>query len=347
MCKSFIAYLEKQKPVEWSEEDNIGWDEAFVCVTRAERAAKNEEELQNAVTAEKWLKEIKFKYSVYPVKKEWSEGDKEKLYQVIETILADKDVALREYPLCSTLHEAYDDMVTFLKSLPERFNLQPKQGWSEEDERMLSRCVKSIETSKQFADSGTFKEAKDKETSWLKDLLNRFNLQPKQEWSEEDERDVAEYIYVEQHADESRGSFLRDLTVKQKDNRKALDWMIIALTISNNMDDWRADLLPDYEEEELEQLPKGHSEVDLDLKYIRTAINESPTLYAETMGSLFFTGENCVVNKWARGRKPEYCRNITLITGYEWLEDFGYRMSDEERAYLDGTLDCYAEAEEE
>ena len=195
MCKSFIAYLEKQKPVEWSEEDNIGWDEAFVCVTRAERAAKNEEELQNAVTAEKWLKEIKFKYSVYPVKKEWSEGDKEKLYQVIETILADKDVALREYPLCSTLHEAYDDMVTFLKSLPERFNLQPKQGWSEEDERMLSRCVKSIETSKQFADSGTFKEAKDKETSWLKDLLNRFNLQPKQEWSEEDERDVAEYIY--------------------------------------------------------------------------------------------------------------------------------------------------------
>ena len=52
----------EQKPAEWSEEDNIGWDEAFACVTRTEKAAKNEEELQNAVTAEKWLKEIKFKY---------------------------------------------------------------------------------------------------------------------------------------------------------------------------------------------------------------------------------------------------------------------------------------------
>ena len=61
-------YRSEQKPTEWSDTDNIGWDEAFACVTRAEKAAKNEEELQNAVTAEKWLKEIKFKYYVHPVK---------------------------------------------------------------------------------------------------------------------------------------------------------------------------------------------------------------------------------------------------------------------------------------
>ena len=67
----------EQKPAEWSKKDNIGWDEAFACVTRAEKAAKNEEELQNAVTAEKWLKEIKFKYYVHPVKQEWSEKDEE------------------------------------------------------------------------------------------------------------------------------------------------------------------------------------------------------------------------------------------------------------------------------
>ena len=81
---AWITYLEKQqgrKPgatingepiptenqsvniplAEWSDTDNIGWDEAFACVTRAEKSAKNEEELQNAVTAEKWLKEIKEK----------------------------------------------------------------------------------------------------------------------------------------------------------------------------------------------------------------------------------------------------------------------------------------------
>jgi chaperonin cofactor prefoldin len=102
----------EQKPAKWSDTDNIGWDEAFACVTRAEKAAKNEEELQNAVTAEKWLKEIKFKYYVHPVKPEWSE----------------------------------------------------------EDERMLSRCIKSVECSKQFADSETYKVAKDVEMNWLKSL---------------------------------------------------------------------------------------------------------------------------------------------------------------------------------
>ena len=59
----------EQKPAEWSDTDDIGWDEAFACVIRAEKAAKNEEELQNAVTAENWLKEIKFKYYANPVKR--------------------------------------------------------------------------------------------------------------------------------------------------------------------------------------------------------------------------------------------------------------------------------------
>lgn len=54
---------------------------------------------------------------------------------------------------------------------------QSNQEWSEEDERMLSRCVKSIESSKNFADSQTFKEAKDKEKEWLISLPERFNLQ--------------------------------------------------------------------------------------------------------------------------------------------------------------------------
>ena len=74
------------KPAEWSEEDNIGWDEAFACVTRAEKSAKNEEELQNAVTAEKWLKEIKFKYYVHPVKQEWSEEDEKMLGYLLAVI---------------------------------------------------------------------------------------------------------------------------------------------------------------------------------------------------------------------------------------------------------------------
>lgn len=65
--------LAQIKPAEWIDTDNIGWDEAFACVARAEKSAKNEEEFQNAVTAENWLKRIKFKYYGHPIKQEWSE----------------------------------------------------------------------------------------------------------------------------------------------------------------------------------------------------------------------------------------------------------------------------------
>ena len=151
---------------------------------------------------------------------------------------------------------------------------------------------------------------------------------------------------IEQHADESRGEFLKTLSVKQKDNRKALEWMIIALVATNNTEA-AVELLPDYDNEDIEQLPEGYTETDLDLKAIREQIETNPQLYAEVMYGMLFNGEDCVRGRWHKDEKPEYCRNIALITGYQWLEDFGYQVSDEERAYLDGTLDCYAEAEEE
>lgn len=150
---------------------------------------------------------------------------------------------------------------------------------------------------------------------------------------------------IENHARESRDSFIAELTVKQKDSRKALEWMIQALTVTNGATEWMGNILPDYEDEELDELPKGHTETDLDLKWIRVAINEAPTLYAEIMGSLFFDEEDSVQNRWGRSEKPKYCRNLAMITGYEWLEEFGYQVSDDERAYLDGTLDCYMEVE--
>ena len=71
---------------------------------------------------------------------------------------------------------------------------QKPAEWSEEDERMLSRCIKSVECSKRFANSETYKAAKDVEMNWLKALPERFNIQPKQEWSEEDEKMIEHLI---------------------------------------------------------------------------------------------------------------------------------------------------------
>jgi len=73
----------------------------------------------------------------------------------------------------------YDKHIAYLEKQKE----QKPAEWSEEDERMLSRCEKSIESSKQFADSDTFKKAKDNEIDWLE---NRFkSLCPSWKPSEE------------------------------------------------------------------------------------------------------------------------------------------------------------------
>ena len=176
--------------------------------------------------------------------------------------------------------------------------------------------------------------------------------EPEEEEEENEEVREAEKAWarleeIEKHAKESREKFLETLTVKQKDNRKALEWLIIALVASNGVETAMMHLLPDYEQDQLEELPEYHTETDLDLKWIRGEIGNNPQLYAQIMNGLLLDGEDSVQSRWNKRFKPEYCRNISMITGYEWLEDFGYPVSDEERAYLDGTLDCYEEEEAE
>ena len=164
---------------------------------------------------------------------------------------------------------------------------------------------------------------------------------------EKEIRDAWERINeIERHAKESRAEFLEKLTIKQKDNRKALEWLIIALVATNDPAMAATRLLPDYDEEQLDALPKGHTEEDLDLKWVREEINANPQLYAELMDGLFFDGESSIMSRWRTSEMPEYCRNASMVTGYEWLEDFGYQISDDERAYLDGTLDCFKEVAE-
>ena len=133
--KDCLAHLPVELPVEWSEEDSIGWDEAFACVTKAEKSAKNEEELQNAVTAEKWLKEIKFKYYANPVKQEWSKED-EKVY----SRLLNHYENLTHCVTTADRHQEIKEELNFLKSL------RPvKQEWSEEDEAMIGSLINYFE----------------------------------------------------------------------------------------------------------------------------------------------------------------------------------------------------------
>ena len=121
---------------------------------------------------------------------EWSEEDKVMLNNIIWSVHLKSINPLDEMDDRSK-YKKYED---FLKSLPERFALQSKQEWSENDERMLSRCVKSIESSKQFADADTFKKAKDKEIDWLKNKLK--SLRPSWKPSEQEKGALRTAIHV-------------------------------------------------------------------------------------------------------------------------------------------------------
>lgn len=168
--------------------------------------------------------------------------------------------------------------------------------------------------------------------------LSEEEIQRRQE-AEEVRNAWAKLEEIEKHAQESREEFIKTLTVKQKDNRKALDWMIISLAVSF-ISDALGTLSPDEAED-------AEDEDLFYLKWTKEQVDTNPTFYAELMNKAFFDDQSCVMNKWRRGCKPEYSRNLAMITGYDWLEDFGYPISDEERDYLYGRLDCYGKAEDE
>ena len=68
--KPLKAYLEKQKPVEWSEEDETALQDALWCIEQARKQAKDENDMGTCWFAERWLKSLKPQ-----PKQEWSEED--------------------------------------------------------------------------------------------------------------------------------------------------------------------------------------------------------------------------------------------------------------------------------
>ena len=95
---------------------------------------------------------------------------------------------------------------------------------------MFSRCIKSIETSKQFADSGTLKAAKDKEIAWLKSIRK----QAKSEWSKEDEEklkeiiDIIGYSPISEELENEYVSFLKSLHPSWKPSEEQMEALLNA-----------------------------------------------------------------------------------------------------------------------
>lgn len=98
---------------------------------------------------------------------EWSKNDAAFLNEITD-FLESKTVMLQ--------HDL-DMYVHWLKSLPERFVLQPKQEWSEEDKKMLARIIERGQSQIQMFETGLLPEQID----WLKSLRPKSHWKPSEE----------------------------------------------------------------------------------------------------------------------------------------------------------------------
>ena len=73
-----------------------------------------------------------------------------------------------------------DKLRTWLKSLPERFNLQPKEEWNEEDEKMLERAIHII---------AEYSDINEKESEIVQNWLK--SLRPQPHWKPSEEQMMA------------------------------------------------------------------------------------------------------------------------------------------------------------
>ena len=263
------------------------------------------------------------------------EEERDEKYQLVKEALTQAGCSERGTNGIQTFWKDYEYLPYDTKIILDKWNPGDAVNPPEDDRQLY--FYKEYNGVRFWAEKRKAEETEEEETEPTEEEIAKQEERKKAEeaWSRLEE--------IEKHAQESRKAFLDGLAVKQKDSRKALEWMMIGLVATNN--EPIIDLLPEYTDEEIKALPEPFTETDMDIEWTRGQILEDPQLYAKVMDGLFFNGEDSTRSRWNRTEKPKYCRNISMITGYEWLEDFGYKVSDDERAYLDGTLDCYGEAE--
>ena len=116
---------------------------------------------------------------------EWSEGDKEMLERCVSK-MANIIPVPGKHGVADMSFEKHTDeeLVIWLKSLSERFNLQPKQEWSEEDSKRYVSIGTTLETSVVLS-----KEDYDANMAWLRELVNAKKYSdPRPSWKPSEEQ---------------------------------------------------------------------------------------------------------------------------------------------------------------
>ena len=222
---SVLAWLEKQKPVydttfeKWLDDWYQGSKEAGGDVVMSEAEFKN------------WSRGIRNMYQQKPVEWSYPYGRNEtvdRLVSISECLEMDGDCLFNGY--------SGTDCGKFLRELARKqIECKPVE-WSEEDEHRITDAIYFLESAKShYADTSELDAA----INFLKSLHERFNLQPRAEWSDEEKRHIQNLesvLYYDQHlSKETRielGNFLKSLRPSWKPNKEQM----VALQDSIDLD---------------------------------------------------------------------------------------------------------------
>lgn len=126
-------HVTDEKPAEWSGKDEDMLRD--ICSDLLAGTAFNIEFQTIAKKKINWLK-TRLKSCRPSLRSELSKEEKKHLYNAIEAVKYVYDVSEGSGAQC----------IEFLKSLPERLNIQPKQEWSKEDEDTIENAICILET---------------------------------------------------------------------------------------------------------------------------------------------------------------------------------------------------------
>ena len=196
---------EKQKH-DWSEEDR---EMLTRCV--AAIPVQGDEILPTSYLNKlrNWLESLPERINLQS-KREWGEKDK-LMYKLLRSIVRGTYVI--------QLQETQDELLSWIKSIIENFVSRSKQEWSEDDKIvMLNTIITDVNRTLHSCGIGTDEwNIRSKAIRWLKSLPERFNLQPKQEWSEEDEERIQSILFFI--------GYCKDKYPNKKDYLKDINWL--------------------------------------------------------------------------------------------------------------------------
>lgn len=198
--------FEEIKPLQYTNDAPLNYDNKLNPIYPTELAESEDEKIIKSVTRlVKAFHDVNFPTPEGFSRKDllaWldKQGEKksiskipvsEKLYEHIRNTCACIDDAMSS----ERIYEVKDYIEQASKDAQDAFDMIEKQGdqnpaWSEEDEKIYNRIYDIVHsaayTNYDVDDDGKECGEYAKLTAWLKSLKGRVQLQPKQEWSEED-----------------------------------------------------------------------------------------------------------------------------------------------------------------